>query len=49
MFLWVRLVMFTLEDLYYESDLHEAMETLPVDLEAMYMRNSLENLDVLLI
>lgn len=48
MFLWVRLVMFTLEDLDYESDLHEAMETLPVDLEAMYMRPSLENLESLL-
>ena len=49
MFLWVRLVIFTLEDLDYESDLHEAMDTLPVDLEAVYMRPSLENLNVLLI
>ena len=49
MFLWVRLVMFTLEDLHYESDLDEAIETLPVDLEAVYMRPSLENLNVLLI
>ena len=49
MFLWVRLVMFTLEDLDYESDLHEAMETLPVDLEAVYMHPSLEYFDVLLI
>ena len=35
MFLWVRLVIFTLEDLDYESDLHEAMKALPVDLEAV--------------
>ena len=41
--------MFTLEDLDYESYLHEAMETLPVDLEAVYMRPSLEYLEVLLI
>ena len=49
MFLWVRLVIFTLEDLDYESDLHEAMETLPVDLETVYIRPSLESLDVMLI
>ena len=49
MFLWVQLVMYTLEDLNYESDLHEAIKTLPVDLEAVYMCSLLENLDVLLI
>ena len=49
MFLWVRLVIFTLEDLDYESDLHEAMDTLPLDLEALYMRPSLGNLNILLI
>ena len=38
MFLWVRLVIFTLVDLYFESDVHEAIETLPEDIEAVYMR-----------
>ncbi|KAM0794096.1 hypothetical protein BDR22DRAFT_815754 [Usnea florida] len=38
MFLWIRLVMFTLADLYFESDVREAMETLPEDIEAVYER-----------
>lgn len=29
------MVMFTLEDLNFESDLYEAMETLPEDIEAV--------------
>ena len=36
MFLWIRLVMFTLADLHFESDLREAIENLPEDLEAVY-------------
>lgn len=35
MFLWVRLVMFTLEDLHFEADMREAMQTLPEGLEAV--------------
>ena len=35
MFLWVRLVMFTLEDIYFESDIREATQTLPEGLEAV--------------
>ena len=35
MFLWIKLVMFTLADLNFESDLYEAMETLPEDIEAV--------------
>lgn len=35
MFLWVRLVLFTLKDLYLETDIHQAIETLPEGLEAM--------------
>ncbi|CAD6567874.1 MAG: hypothetical protein ASARMPRED_001173 [Alectoria sarmentosa] len=38
MFLWVRLVMFTLEDLHFEADMREAMQTLPEGLEAVYLR-----------
>ena len=34
--------MFTLVDLNFESDLHEAMETLPEDLEAVYVCPSLD-------
>ena len=37
MFLWVKLVMFTLDDLHLESDLREAIETLPEDIEAVYV------------
>lgn len=35
MFLWVRLIMFTLEDLHFESDISEVMQTLPEGLEAV--------------
>lgn len=35
MFLWVRLVLFTLKDLHFEKDMCQAMQTLPEDLEAM--------------
>ena len=35
MFLWVRLIMFILEDLHFESDINEAMQTLPEGLEAV--------------
>ena len=35
--------MFTLGDLNFESDLHEAMETLPEDLEAVYIRPFLKS------
>ena len=38
MFLWIRLVIFTLADLHFESDVRKAIETLPEDLEAVYMR-----------
>lgn len=36
MFLWVKLIVFTLKDLHFESDIQDAMNTLPEDLEAMY-------------
>lgn len=35
MFLWVKLIMFTLDDLHFESDVREVINTLPVDLEAV--------------
>lgn len=35
MFLWVRLIMFTLDDLHFESDVREAVQTLPEGLEAV--------------
>lgn len=35
MFLWVKLVLYTLEDIYYESDIREAIETLPEGLNAV--------------
>lgn len=34
--------MFTLEDLHFESDVREAIETLPEDLEAVYIRRLFE-------
>ena len=36
MFLWVKLVMSTLEDLYYESDLRDAIDNIPEDMEGLY-------------
>lgn len=36
MFLWVRLILHTLEGLYYESDVRETIKTLPNDLDALY-------------
>lgn len=41
-------MMFTLADLHFESDLLEAMETLPEDLEAVYM-HSLPDLSAILL
>lgn len=41
--------MFTLADLYFESDVREAMETLPDGLEAVYMLSFSDPLDILLI
>lgn len=38
MFLWVRLVMFTLEDLHFETDIREVIATLPEDLEPLYVQ-----------
>lgn len=35
MFLWVKLIMYTLEDLHFEVDIREAIETLPEGLEAV--------------
>ena len=35
MFLWVKLIVFTLKDLHFEYDIQDAMDTLPEDLEAM--------------
>ena len=35
MFLWVRLILFTVEDLHFESDISEAIQTLPEGLEAV--------------
>ena len=35
MFLWVRLVLFTLRDLHLEVDIRQAMQTLPEGLEAV--------------
>ena len=35
MFLWVRLVLFTLKDLYFEADIRQATQTLPEGLEAV--------------
>lgn len=49
MFLWIRLVMFTLADLHFESDVREAMETLPEGLEAVYIFSFSNFLDTLLI
>ena len=37
MFLWVRLVLSTLEDIFCEQDVREAVATLPQGLEAMYV------------
>ncbi|KAL6714142.1 hypothetical protein ACLMJK_008636 [Lecanora helva] len=37
MFLWVRLVMSTLEDICYERDLREAIKTLPEELEPLFV------------
>ena len=37
MFLWVRLILYTLEGLYYESDVREAIKTLPNGLDALYV------------
>ena len=36
MFLWVRLILHTLEGLYFESDIRETIKTLPNDLDALY-------------
>ena len=36
MFLWVRLILYTLEGLYYDSDVKEAIKTLPEGLDALY-------------
>ena len=36
MFLWVRLILHTLEGLYYESDIRGTIKTLPNDLDALY-------------
>ena len=41
MFLWVRLVMSLLEDICYENDLREAIETLPRELEPLYINEVL--------
>lgn len=49
MFLWIKLVMFTLADLHFESDVREATETLPEGLEALYIFSFLGLLDILLI
>ena len=35
MFLWVRLILFTLKDLHFETDIRQATQTLPEGLEAM--------------
>ena len=35
MFLWIKLIIFTLTDLNFESDLLEAIDMLPEDLEAL--------------
>ena len=35
MFLWVRLILFTLKDLHLEIDIRQVIETLPEGLEAM--------------
>ena len=35
MFLWVRLVLFTLKDLHFEEDIRQAAQTLPEDLESV--------------
>ena len=37
MFLWVRLVIFNLEDWYSEAHVRASMETLPEGLEALYV------------
>ena len=37
MILWVRLVIFTLEDLYFEVHVRTAIDTLPEELEALYL------------
>lgn len=37
MFLWVKLIMFTLKDLHLESDIRETIRTLPEGLEAVYV------------
>ena len=36
MFLWVRLVLYTVEELYYDHEVQEAMETLPEGLYPLY-------------
>ncbi|KAL8857778.1 MAG: hypothetical protein Q9178_005678 [Gyalolechia marmorata] len=38
MFLWVKLIMFLLEDVCYASDIKEILETLPAGLPALYER-----------
>ena len=40
--------MFTLEDLHFESDVHEAIDTMPEDLEAVYVLTLSHLLGVLL-
>ena len=37
MFLWVRLILDTLDDLVFESDVREAIKTLPNGLDALYV------------
>ena len=38
MFLWVRLILYTLENLYYEFDVRETIKTLPDGLDALYAK-----------
>ena len=38
MFLWAKLILFTLEDLHTESDVLRALATLPSDLQAVYAK-----------
>ena len=37
MFLWVRLILYTLEGLFYEHDVRETIKTLPNGLDALYV------------
>ena len=38
MFLWVKLILATLEDVYTESDVQRTIATLPSGLEAVYAK-----------